>query len=367
MKKLCALLFLLICFTGCAPAQENTPTPEVTATPTATPQATEDPISPEKKAALYAQLNELIDTIPTKPMDISKFPKKVLVKQKKGTTLYFDEALTDHGEHMICDDSKLLFAYEIRKGVYKLRYDITTYHDYANTIYYLFYYGYTKDFEIVEDPIDFYKYHEDFEMHTYTIGGKTFEQAFLMETKITLRDGSYIRCCHYSEDTTTKWDIKLFYYGVDGSLISTLPYIGYNSLTGFSNLIGNLNYCIQTDLNRDGLPDLILMTSGYAMEPREGYENPFLSGDKVFEVDQMEQLEKLRTEEGVETYLASEAYASRSCILLSDAEDGSYFYYNSYEILPIGTFEKGYVPFASEVNKVTAELFEGAEKSNVLP
>ena len=365
MKKLCALLLLLICLVGCKQTPEEpavTPTPEQTENP----QATGSPVSAEEKAALYTQLNELIDTIPTEPMDTSGFPKKVLVKQKEGTTLYLDEALTDHGERMICDDNELFFAYEIRKGVYKLRYDITAYYDYADTIYYLFYYGYTEDFEIVEDPIDFFKYHKNFQKHTYTIGDKTFEQAFLMESKLTLRDGSYIRYCQYSEDKTTNWNIKLFYYGADGNFISTLPYIGYDYLTGFSNLIGNFNYCVQTDLNRDGLPDLILMTSGYALEPREGYDNPFLSGDKVFEVNQMEQLEKLRTEEGVETYLASEARAGRSCVLLSDATDGTYSYYNSYEILP-STFKKGYVPFASEVNKVTAELFEGAEKGFLLP
>ncbi len=358
MKKLCALLFLLICFAGCAPAQENTPTPEVTATPTATPQATEDPVSAEKKAALYAQLNELIDTIPTEPMDISKFPKKVLVKQKKGTTLYFDENLKEHGAGEIYYNDILFSGYECYKGVYKLQSTITYRRGDIDKTSYCIFYGYTKDFEIVEDPIDFYKYHEDFEMHTYTIGGKTFEQAFLMESKLTLRDGSYIRCAQYRENEKTAGS-GMFYYSADGSLISALYGVG-----GASSLV---NYCVQTDLNRDGLPDLILLACGYTLDPREGYENPFLSGDKVFEVDQMEQLEKLRTEEGVETYLASEARGGVSCVLLSDATDGTYSYYTSDSIRPISTFEKGYVPFASEVNKVTAELFEGAEKSNVLP
>lgn len=359
MKKLCALLFLLICFAGCAPAQENTPTPEATSMPTATPQATEDPVSAEKKAALYAQLNELIDTIPTKPMDISKFPKKVLVKAKEGAEIYRNETMSGFTPIGL---ENLFTAYECRQGIYKLI-SCSVYDgfelgmDPEESLCFIAY-GYTKDFEIVEDPIDFYKYHEDFEMHTYTIGDKTFEQAFLMESKLTLRDGSYIRCAQYRKNEEIARS-AIFYYSADGRLISTLP----NNI----NASFLINYCVQTDLNRDGLPDFILLACGYTLDPREGYENPFLSGDKVFEVDQMEQLEKLRTEEGVETYLASEARGGVSCVLLSDATDGTYSYYTSDSIRPISTFEKGYVPFASEVNKVTAELFEGAEKSNVLP
>ena len=366
MKKLCALLLLLICFAGCTqtPGEEPTPTPEATAEHTVRPvptrylSPTPIPLSPEEKAALYTQLNKLIDTIPTEPMDISKFPKKVLVKQKKGTTLYFDENLTDHGTGEIYYNDILFSGYECCKGVYKLQSSRIYRRGDEDEIHYFIFYGYTKDFEIVEDPIDFYKYHENFEMHTYTIGDKTFEQAFLMETKLTLRDGSYIRCAQYRKNEK-EGASGLFYYAADGSLISTLY--------GVCGVTLKLDYCVQTDLNRDGLPDLILLASGYTLEPREGYDNPFLSGDKVFEVNQMEQLEKLRTEEGVETYLASEARGGSSCVLLSDAADGTYSYYNSYRILPISTFARDYVPFVSEVNKVTAELFEGAEKNKNLP
>lgn len=366
MKKLCALLLLLICFVGCTqtPGEEPTPTPEATAEHTVRPvptrylSPTPIPLSPEEKAALYIQLNELIDTIPTEPVDISGFPKKVLVKQKKGTTLYFDENLTEHDAGEIYYDDLLFSGYAFCKGVYKLQSTMTYRKGDIDKTGYSVFYGYTKDFEIVEDPIDFYKYHEDFEKHTYTIGDKTFEQAFLMETRITLRDGSYIRCAQYRKNEK-EWDSALFYYAADGSLISALP-----SDVGALFLV---NYCLQTDLNRDGLPDLILLASGYTLEPREGYDNPFLSGDKVFEVNQMEQLEKLRTEEGVETYLASEARGGCSCVLLSDAADGTWSYYNSDRILPISTFARGYVPFASEVNKVTAELFEGADKGFLLP
>lgn len=358
MRKLCALLLLLMCFTGCKQTPEE-PAVTPTAGQTETSCATESFVSAEEKALLYAQLNELIDTIPTEPMDISEFPKKVLVKAKEGAEIYRYETMSGFTPINL---KNLFAAYECRQGIYKLIscnvYDgFELGMDPEESLCFIGY-GYTKDFEIVEDPVDFYKYHEDFKKHTYTIGEKTLEQAFLMETKLILRNGSYIRCVQYRKNEK-EGGSGLFYYAADGSLISTLPnHIGTSFL---------MNYCVQTDMNRDGLPDLILLACGYTLEPREGYDNPFLSGDKVFEVNQMEQLEKLRTEEGVETYLASEARGGVSCVLLSDAADGTYSYYNSDRILPISTFARGYVPFVSEVNKVTAELFEGAGKGFLLP
>lgn len=359
MKKLCALLIVLLCLTGCTqpPEESPAPTPEATAMPTEAP--TEMPVSAEEQK-LYVQLNELMEAIPAEPMDTSRFPKKVLVKQKKGTTLYLDEALTDCGNYGIYLGNALFSAYEIRKGVYKLQSDMAYRRDEDGKTRYFIHYGRAEDFELVKNPIDFYKYHENFKKHTYTIGGKTFEQAFLMETKLTLRDGSYIRCAQFSEDKDAYLTLQavLYYYGADGNLISVLPTRLYTRQ--------RFDFCMQTDLNRDGLPDLILLASSYALDPREGYENPFLSGDKVFEVNQMEQLEKIWTREGVQAHLANDARGCGSCIYLSDASDGSYSYYGGIGAMP-EDYQNGYVPFASEVNKVTAELFGGAEKSNTLP